>query len=352
MMDYSVKGITFTRDQLELVRLSEIVENSISSGHLFTFVKERPFLLLRAGDFVDQDFLEKYQARGVESLYILKVSSEQDLRKFKSLFTKFKTSKTELEKRRVKDELIKVFADDFWKHSDKSFLSFVQACFEQFYNLPEEVVTSLQDSSTTLYSRALLSSSLSVMNCVIHSIHDLNFVSDVYNAAFLMDCSLGMKEDFSYFLKVACEKERSVPGDGIAFLRNRSDLDELIKFQEHPNLSADLATKYSESFFNPEVSELIRFHHERADGTGFPNGYKYSAIAESDTLLMFGDYVTPFEEHIFKSSDGKEIVKENFMRLLRQVEKSQLPIKNSMDLWQQAMKWAINIGTLDQSEVA
>tara|TARA_Y100000780_G_scaffold232594_1_gene268529 strand:+ start:202022 stop:203080 length:1059 start_codon:yes stop_codon:yes gene_type:complete len=352
-MEYSVKGITFTKDELELVKLSDIDANSVSPCHIFTFIQERPFLLLRAGDFVEEEFLVKYKRKGIQSFYCLNIASEKESQKYKTIFSKFNNAKNEIQRRRVKDELVKIFADDYWKQSDKSFLSFVSACFDQFYNLPEDVVVSLQESSLVLYSRALLTSSFSVMNCVMHSILDTNFISDLYNASFMMDYSLGGRKEFNFLLSIACEKERNAPGSGIEFLKARNDASkELLEFTEHPNLSAELALEHSNCFYNPETVDFIRYHHEKADGSGFPGGHTYGAISETETILMFGDNITPFEEHIFQNYDGALLVKEGLSKLKKLTIQNKLPLNTTLSLWEEAMKWGVAVEERKQGEVA
>ncbi|MCO4753764.1 MAG: hypothetical protein KC478_04745 [Bacteriovoracaceae bacterium] len=352
-MQYSVKGITFSKEDLLTVKLKDIRVDSVSPCHLFAFFKDRPILMLRAGDYVEKEFIDKYRGRGVESFHSLDIANPDNGHKYKLLFNQIDRSVNERQKRQAKDELVKVFAQDYWKKSDKSFLSFVSACFDEFYNLPEEVITELQTSSVTLYSRALLTSSICAMNCIIHSILDLSFIRDLYNASFLMDYGLVSGGDFNYLMSQACEKERNLPGSGLKFLEERTDaLKESNAFFNHPIVSAQMAQKFKDSFTNPEVIEHIRFHHEKIDGSGFPGGLSYASLSDSETLLMFGDNMTPFEEHIFKRGDGAVIVKEAFSKLEELCKNSTLPIQSSLGLWAQAMDWACTVETLDESEVA
>ncbi len=63
-------------DELTTVSLSELRPGTLSSAHLFAFIKGRPFLLLRAGDVIDSDFVQKYTDRGVSSFKALVVAAE------------------------------------------------------------------------------------------------------------------------------------------------------------------------------------------------------------------------------------------------------------------------------------
>lgn len=251
----------------------------------------------------------------------------------------------------LRDEFILAFGDHYWRQSDKSFLGFARACFDEFYNLPVHIVQNLQATSHVLYSRSLLTSSISVVNCLIESIVDFEFIRDMYNAAFMMDYGFVGQGDFSYLLVQACESERNRPGSGLLFLeRHPKAKSERAAFFSHPALSAKLALECESSFHFPEVIEHIRYHHEKADGSGFPAGFSYSAIAQSETILMFADHMAPFEERIFKSGDGVEIIKDAFVALNSLEDKELLPINRALEAWERSMDWVKSEVAADNSE--
>lgn len=342
-MKHSIKGITFLEEELGTLRLAEISADSISPAHIFTMVNGRPFLLLRAGDYIDFEFIQKYQARGVVSFKCLRVAKEEDIQAWRAFFSKLKTCTSQRERLLLKDDFIRRFADQYWRYSDKSILALASACFKEFYSLPVDVVRNLQACSHVLYSRALLASSIAAVNCVFEEVLDYEFIQDIYNCAIMLDYGFVADGSFNYLLAQACEKERKRPGSGEAFLKNQEGMKkEYSVFTEHPLLSAELAREFASSFHYPEVIEHIAYHHEKTDGSGFPAGLCYGALARSETILIFADYLTPFEEMIFTEGDGSTILKESFVALNNLEDKNLVPINRILETWECALEWARN----------
>ena len=87
-MKFNVKGITFSKDELSTIALKEIDINTISRSHLFFIPSsgKAAFMLLRAGDFIEPEFIEKYLDRGMESIYQLEVANVDDSMLFRKYF--------------------------------------------------------------------------------------------------------------------------------------------------------------------------------------------------------------------------------------------------------------------------
>lgn len=339
-MQYSVKGITFTEEELSTVKLEQLSADSISGHHLFTFLNKRPFLLLRAGDYLDAEFLQKYRSRGVETFRCLEVAPRDEILIWRRHFQSFRAARKETEKLVARDELLRVFGDHYWRQSEKSFLSFAIACFEEFHRLPIELMQNLQDASLSLYSRALAAGSYAVLASVLETLLDYDFFQDIFNCALLLDYGFVGGGEFDFLLARACELERKRPGDGLLYLESNAKAQtERSLFYEHPHLSAEIAFKHSACFHYPELIEHIRYHHENADGSGFPAGHGRSSLAQSETILAFADRMAPFEEHIFKRGDGSYLVKDAFANL-QVLGKDQLfPARSILVAWEKAFEW-------------
>jgi HD-GYP domain-containing protein (c-di-GMP phosphodiesterase class II) len=59
---------------------------------------------------------------------------------------------------------------------------------------------------------------------------------------------------------------------------------EKAEFKEHPIVAADMAKKMSE--VPPDVDVIIRQHHEKPDGTGFPRGLSHAYIAPLSVVFI------------------------------------------------------------------
>lgn len=355
IMNFEVNGISFSKEELNVISISSLSVGRISHSHLFFIPpsNKNAFLVLRAGDYIEQAFVDKYTNKGIVSFYSLEVASIEEIQKYNSFFKEWITSYDEKKRQVAAQKIIKEFGNDFWKLSQSSYLSFVLVCFENFYKLPSSVVETYQSSSLTMYSRATISASLSVITCLIHRIVDPLFVRDLYNIVFALDFGLVFTGDFTYSLALACESERKNPGTGIDFLKNmnRSE-NEIQTFTEHPLISASYIENLSGLFAYPEVSNIIQFHHEKADGSGFPGEISYSGLADIETFLMFCDYIIPFSEHIYQKGDGYKLTKVNFEDLKNSEYISSLPINKILSYWEAAMDWAIEKRVNHQEQVA
>jgi hypothetical protein len=352
-MDFNVKGITFNKDELVTVSLTDIKVDAISRAHFFHLLPggKRAVLLLRAGDYVESSFISKYIEKGMVSLYQLEICSEEDLSEYKVMWVNLRAARTQRAQFLERDRIIKKIAEDFWNSDQKSFLSFMIACFEEFFVFDSDVLEKYQRLSMVLYSRALLTSAISSITALCNGYVDHKFIKDFYNTSFIMDYGLIEYEDFNYALSLASEGERNAPGTGITTLEKykRSE-GEKILFKGHPNISYEFAIQFEDRFQNPEILDVIPMHHEKCDGSGFPNGYSYSALSDTETLLMFCDYLIPFQEHIFTVGDGQEVLNGYFKKLSELEGKYMLPINKLMANWEMMMNWAVQKN--DQKEAS
>jgi hypothetical protein len=356
-MSFNVGGIKFTKDELSTIALTEIRAGSISHSHFFHLLPggRRAILLLRAGDYIEQSFITKYLEKGMMSLYQLEVVSQEDIDEYKTFWQDIRSSKSEKELFRGRDKVLNKIVSDFWSGEEKSFLSYVIACFDEFYFYPDHVMDKYQSISMVLYSRALLASSLSTLTALTNSYLDYNFIKDFYNTCFIMDFSLVEYGTFHYTISMACEAERKLPGSGLELLvkMNRSEGERQL-YLNHPELSHEFGLTQVEKFSNPEVLDLLLTHHEKYDGSGFPKGYRYTAISDAETLLSFCDYMIPFAEHFFEKGDGNKILNHGYFSLSKLERKDLLPIKKIMHRWLVMMNHSLaDIGSDSQvSEAA
>jgi len=353
-LEYKVKGITFTMDELSSIPLMDIKTQTVSRSHLFHFLpgNKSAVMLLRAGDYVEPDFIAKYLDRGLESVYQLPIVSEDDLLVYRSFWERLRNCRTQQEQFKTRDEVIKRIALDFFQNREKCFLSFVISCFDEFHIYQSLVMDKFQRSSLVLYSRALLTSSISVVASLCSGYADYKFIKDFYNTCFIMDYGLVEYQNYNFTIGMACESERKDPGTGLSLLeRMKRSKGEIQTFLQHPNMSYEYAITQSENFHHPEILEMIKMHHEKTDGLGFPNGYSYSAMSDSETLLTFCDYMVPFEEHEFVVGDGFKILFDGFGDLKRLTNKNRLPILKVIKSWDEIMKWAIESARKVDKEV-
>ena len=80
--------------------------------------------------------------------------------------------------------------------------------------------------------------------------------------------------------------------------------DEYEIMKTHPVIGADVIKKIDE--FN-QVSNIIRHHHERWDGTGYPDGLKGTEIPFGSQIISIADtYDAIVSDRIYRKSRGKD----------------------------------------------
>ncbi len=342
-MTVKVNGIEFNKEDLKKVSLSEVKTQTISRAHFFhTLPGDNHLSLLRAGDFVEPSFISHYLDKGMLTLQQLDIINDEDLNNYKSAWRELRTAKTENQKIVQRDFILEKIAKDYWLTDEKSFLTFVIAAFEEFYIYPPHILDHVQKESSLLYTRALLISALSSIAALVNGYLDYWFIKDLYNTAFIMDYGLVDFGNFNFVMSLACEAERNKPGTGIETMKKyRRSEGEVQVFKNHPIISYERAKEQEEHFTYPEVINFIKFHHEKTDGSGFPEGHSYSAMSDAETLLIFCDYLVPFKEHVFKHGDGKLIVKDYFDNLKNIEDGYLLPILKMIHNWEDCMTWAL-----------
>ena len=80
-------------------------------------------------------------------------------------------------------------------------------------------------------------------------------------------------------------------------------------FFEHPDKSARLVLEDCKKYFHSEeMVSLIEKHHERMDGSGFPEGIYESELSDLETLFISVNQAISFKlEFVF--GDGKKYLK-------------------------------------------
>ncbi len=341
-MEFNIKGIKFTLEDLAIISLVDLKPNTISTSHLFYLLgaQKKPILLLRAGDFIEKSFIEKYTQKGVQSLHHLPIVNEELLAKYKSFLNDFKMARRQVDQLELRDTILLSVVEDFLAKNDECFLTWVIACFETFYFLPSEYVTKYQEQSMALYTRALLVSSMSTIVLLANGHIDYLFLRDFFNLAFMMDYGLLSDVGVDYTMIRACELERSCPGEGISFVeKNSIGNEESARFKNHPLRSFEKIMLNEALFVYPEVIEMIKMHHEKQDGSGFPEGYFYSGLSDTETVLILCDHVIPFEEFIFHPGDGVKVLLNSFESINDIDPNQKLPIRKLMKQWNAFIDW-------------
>ena len=342
-MEFEIKGIKFNKSDLKDLELCELRIGSISRHHLFhSFGKDKFMLILRAGDYIDPGFVSKYLDKGVEKFSTIEVVSTNELIQFKNLFDKLKNSKTEREQKKFQIEFVELLKTNYNNGNQHSFLTPVIFLFEELYHFTDQILESYQQTSSILFARALRVSTVGVINCVLNNYLDWKYLKDFYNICFIMDYGLVEYGQFHYTLSLACESERLKPGSGIVKLQKlKRPAGEQELFLNHPKISAEFAYEHRDQFYSPNLIEIVKYHHEKHDGSGFPEGIQYHSLSDFELILTFSDHLVAFPETLYVRGDLKKALFEESTKTGKIVEESRLPIKELLGKWNSFLHWLL-----------
>lgn len=312
---FQIKGVgrEVQRDELEIIKFEELLKFNMCPGYLFYVTSDtgKPFLLLNPGDVVEEEFIEKYKARGMRSFYILQVVNNQNLRDFTDQLIHLKELKLEWEKEKAKNKILNMVAAIYWKgQKEGTLLDFILATNNVFFKLEEAHTRQMKKASHELYTRSLIMGALGVIFALADDVHDFDVLSDIYHCCLLLDYGM-MDEEFSFFISEALEKEIAGPGAGVTYLKGFNLNDgSLKKFLEHSKMGAFRIAQECEGIFHDEsMFNLIKFHHEKTDGSGFPFAMKGSELRTIQTIPNLVDHLLPTKGIKFKEKDGKNWIK-------------------------------------------
>lgn len=326
-----IKGLNIkpNKDELEIIGFKQLIEQKIAPGHLLYFPanSERAFLMLRAGEFVDQTWIDKYREKGLSTFYSYNIVNNDIVQKGMSLFTKLENAKLEEEHFYARNQILAWFHDYYWlSGKNSSILDLTLTCYKCFSKLDEKIVNSFKDTSILLYNRAHQIASLSTILALVFGYMDFNFLRDIYHASFLLDYGL-MENKFTYNVSKACEQECINPHTGKNFLLNRvKDGPEYQTFFNHCELGYLKAIRDCKDIANSlDVFGLIRRHHEMADGQGFPYKLHSGVLAEWELIPIFLDHAVPYVSQEYERNDGGRLLQRFTEELLKKENVKFLP---------------------------
>ena len=353
-MEFEVKGIKFTRDDLCDLELSELKVGSLSRHHLFHFLGgSKPMLILRAGDYIDPGFVSKYIDRGVEKFSSLELVTLSEIQELDNLFSELKCANSEKAMQDFRVKFLNTLKKRYTLDNAHSFLGYVIYTFENFYFFTDQILDNYQRTSSILFSRALRASTIGVINSILNGYLDWKYLRDFYNTCFIMDYGLVQYGEFHYTLFIACEAERNKPNSGLKVLQKlRRSEGELALFHNHAKISADAAYELKDNFSNPGLIEVIKYHHEKHDGSGFPNGIPYTALSDFELIPVFCDHLVPFSEEVYKLGDLKQSLFGEVNEIEEFINNHKLPVKSLHEHWKALLSWLLQEEVKQQEVVS
>ncbi|MDA8792249.1 hypothetical protein N9N67_03325 [Bacteriovoracaceae bacterium] len=300
----NIKGIEFKIEDLETIKLEDLFSASVSPGHIFvrSRVNGHPFLLLRASDLIEDEFIRKYSSAGITSFYILKLVNSGNVTRIKNLLRELKNVNSSVEAVKAREKIL----DEFFKvgrvTTSTHCLDFIAACFDEFNLVSQNSLEKYYGLSTHFYQRSLVLSTWAVVISLLNGSIDYYFIQDIFNTAFYLD--IGIVEDaYSFHLFKACEEERSQVGGGVTFLKSIGrPQNEIDSFLNHPINSYKQMEKVIGKFRYPEIANFVQYHHESSSGDGFPFSLNRTNFSSFEMILSLVDKTVPYDEIVFNQN--------------------------------------------------
>lgn len=265
--------------------VKDFAKKIICDGHLFLFIGERKFYLMKPGVFVDPAFVKKHAPNN--PVFDFDSVINPDVKeKFKTLFKELRYLQFEKDLREKSFEIVRYFHEAY--SQGEHLLTFALACHEEFCQITIDQQTRMHETDMHLYRKALYSSAFSIILGMTNDFYHYPMLRDFYNLTFSLDIGL-CETSYSYFVAEACNAENKQPGDGKVYLeRERASESEKEVFIRHPEKSYQYLK--SVSFLSyPELSEAALYQHELSDGTGFPRGILKGQVSSWEAVIVFSD---------------------------------------------------------------
>jgi len=288
-------------------KIENLSQSFFALGDLYIERKDIDALkFFKAGDLICEDQLHKIlNAKYSHFRYELLFHPEY-VNEGIELWRLFKDAEDEEMRQALRMRLLTWYKKSIWDGSEitslldiiytheKVFLRFDRAFLEDYWN-----------TSTMLFRRSILLSSLMIPLSLAAGYNDFKYLSDVWHTTFLIDCSFDLK-NFSYYISKACELDRSnITDDKIHLVDSEKKI-----YLEHPKSSFEKASILcSKYLYDKNVLELILNHHEKVNGYGWPNKVSEDNISEVENILLSLNQVLSYDEKDYLIDDARSYLK-------------------------------------------
>jgi hypothetical protein len=288
-------------DYLQPLSGVDLLRWELAPGDIFIISPAGKTLRLkRAGDVLEPAW-RKHYARS-HQLKIIPLVNLDRVKKLSELFKRWQESKEIEEQDILGAEFQEAVRSGLGVAGGLSLLDWATTCYE-LMKPDSTLVEEFQNQHIVLYRRGLLVSSLAVLFSIACGYRELSFLRDIYRVAWHLDAGL-IDESFTYWVALACQLERSNPGEGGKFLIAKEATEaEHELFFTHPRRGLERAQNSIAVEMNfPDLLLSILHHHEKSDGSGFPEKLNRSLLSDWESLIVLADNLVDYREEVLEKS--------------------------------------------------
>jgi len=300
--------LSSTEDLVEL-NFEVLSSMKIAKGDIFWKKKSGKLIpLCFIGDRIDHDYISKFQ-KMTNVLWMKVVGNSNLVDEGVTLLKKITEASDDEQRFKVRDEFFNYLKPHFWSEEGKgNLVDFVTIFQEVFYDLSDEQEHFLENKSLVIFKRSYLCAASTTALAMCLGYVDFDFLKDLYQVNFYMDVGIE-KSQFTTSTMNVLEKERVFPG---ARNENLSDAEKEVVEQHAFQSISKLEGEATYNFNNKSIKRLIKFHHERLLGDGFPLGLNSDELSDLEKIIIMVFQNITYDELSFTENDGSMFLK-NFI---------------------------------------
>lgn len=288
-------------DYLTPLSGDELSRWELAPGDIFIISPSGKILRLkRAGDVLEPAWREHYSQS--HQLRLLPLVNTDRVQALCALYEVWNQAEDPSEAEEAADAFVDAVRSGMSEAGGLTMLDWAMTCHSLF-KPDAQLVEEFQAQHVVLYRRALLVSSLSVFFSLACGYRDPIFLREIYHAAWYLDSGL-IDDSFTYWVALACQAERIKPGEGGKFLIAQSAGEaEHALFFTHPRRSYERAqSELQDQLTFGELLLSVLHHHEKADGSGFPEKLNLSVLSDWETLMVLADSLVDYREEVLEKN--------------------------------------------------
>lgn len=289
-----------SRDQLLTLSGEDCSQWKIALGDIYLQTAAGKLIRLkRAGDCLEESWRNRFKD-SVQLLY-RPVMQIEKITELKNIFQKWNEADDPVDVETYRESFVSGVRQSLRPEGAMKIIEWCFLCHDLF-KPQENLIEEFQNKHVVLYRRGMMVSSMAVLLAIGCGYQDPVFLRDIYHTGWWLDAGL-IHEDFSYWVALACQAERNRPGAGDQLLEeNATSEKEKELFLQHPRYSFNRAQEtVAGEFTYPDLLMSILRHHEKSDGTGFPEAMTLSVLSDWETLVMLADNLVDYREEVLEA---------------------------------------------------
>lgn len=304
----------------------------ISTDLFLKLSSGRCIKLFKEGDIIDDDDITKYKNKNVEFLFIKKDTYKWILKMIKNSFDNV-----------VDNKDLKIDLNSFFDENEFVDVDEVEKKISEEFSIPEETTKEIKEKTQKVILDMRKNTTLkNFLKRLSFDPNNEKILQERNNLVSFLACSLskvlewgseGTYEKLVYSAHIQDLLLTNNPK--LAMITTKSEFEEIkdtlsdndIKlFEHHPTIMGQLIEK--DNYAPKDAYHIVRQHHERPDGSGFPSGINHKRIVPMSALFIISldlaHYIIKnpnnYDLKTFKELKRREYTGQSFYKILNALD--------------------------------